>query len=224
MERGGYGMMRIHDLDDERSFEEVEADREWDWNCMNERRKAWDSFQVFTPPSQYHEVYEKEIDRECLLRAERGEDYTREQVIVDLENGISACPRRNLVADRVVVARVVVECGFQLCDQRDLNPAYTGQERAVWKHFSGANVAALQTQYVHFKIPNSAIRTLKVRIGDHAQKNGADLDTYSLGITGVLKVLEELSDNVGKYEKVYGRWGGMRDLLGNGCEGFQDVG
>jgi hypothetical protein len=145
-------------------------------------------------------------------------------VIRDLDDGIKVSGQRNLVADRIKIARFVTECGFQLCNQRDLDPAYTGQERDVWKHFSGANVAAMQTQYVYFKIPSSAIRVLKIRIGDHAQKNDADLDAYTLEIDGVIRVLTELAGNVGRYEKVYSRWGDMRDLLNNGLGGFQDVG
>lgn len=227
IERGGRGLLRIPDLDDDRSYDEIAssiAARDWNWELMNDRRAAWEACnQTYTPPTQFHEVYEKELDKECLLRAERGEEYSREAVIADLERGGKRAAHRDLIEERVRIAKFVRECGFELNNALDLNPAYSGTGKGVLRCFGGANAAALQTQYVYFKIPGSAIRTLKIRIGDHAQKNDADLDTYKLGVDGVIRTLAELAGNLCKYEKVYDKWGGMCDLLNNGLEGFADA-
>jgi len=231
LEHGGYGIVQFDPYgDDERSIEEqIAAKADWDRSQRSETLSRWEAMAVgITPATQLDEVYRKEIHDERMAYAENGVVLHIDEIERRLSSGERISRKRSLVPDRLKIARFVVDCGFELCNPMDLNAAYMGEGHQVYyngQSYNKVELPSLQTQYVRFKIPGSAIRPLTIRVSDHAAKASSDhdLDTHKLGMEGVMNVLEELSDDVGKYEKVYSRWGNMPDLLNNGLEGFSDV-
>jgi hypothetical protein len=156
-----------------------------------------------------------------MAYADRGIRLCGREVEERLNNGEKISFPVNLTAVRLKIANVIEECGFKLCDGRNLSAAYFGEEHAVGR-VGSVHAVALQTQYIEFVIPGSRIRPLQIRVSDHAgaATNRSDLDTYKLGVDGVIRVLKELAGGVRKYERVYAKWGDMRDILNNGVKGL----
>ena len=68
MENGGYGVMSLDPMEEDRSYDEVAsaiAAREWNWQEVNDMRSDHEAMDVrFVKPTQFDDAYEKEIDRE----------------------------------------------------------------------------------------------------------------------------------------------------------------
>ena len=206
LERSGYGMMTIDPYgDDKRSWEEQAAARaDWDYNQRNDACSAYEAQSIpFTPATQIDDVYLQEIQREHLRRVDAGETLSFDEVARLVEQGDREVIRSNLVADRIRIAKYIKDVGFILCSKIDTNAAYYGKR------------GARKSQYVKFKIPASQIPELEIRISDHARHRARDdsqLDTYKLGVDGVLGVLEQLAENVDKYERIHRRHNDFYDV------------
>ena len=83
MERGGYGIMSLNPLEDDRSYDEVAgsiAAREWDWHERNQKQKTQEAFsRTFHAPTQIEDVYEKEVRGEYRRLQRSGEHLSYEE-------------------------------------------------------------------------------------------------------------------------------------------------
>lgn len=206
LERGGYGMMSIDPYgDDKRSWEEqVAAKADWDHRQLNDARGNWEAqSMLFTPATQIDEIYMREVHREHLRLVDAGETIGFEEVLRRVEEGERRNINSNLVGDRIRVAKFIEDAGFILMNRLDTNASYYG------KH------GPRKSQYIVFKIPNSQIPKLEIRVGDHAANrlNTSQFDTYKLGVDGVLRVLEQLAENVEKYDEIHRSHNDFHDVI-----------
>jgi hypothetical protein len=223
LENGGYGIMSLDPFgDDQRSLEErIAAQADWDYNQMNDARSNWESQnRFFHPATQFEEAYFKQITGEHLRLCDEGHAVTFEDVRERVVRGERAVPTRNLIAERIKIANCLKECGFQF-DRIALNPSYRGKEArgeaddAVKHHYSHMN----RSQYIDFKIPGSAIPFIRIRIGAHARVKSIDntndilLDSYNLGVDGLIKVLKELATNIEECSAIHQKTGDFYDVL-----------
>jgi hypothetical protein len=205
MERGGYGMMRVHDLDDDRSYEDIAAAqcmKDYDWNVMNDRRAAWEAQSIaFTPATQEHDVWEKEIGRENIFLNNNGHTITYAETAKRMEEVGAESKWTSIVKDVERILYSVRKCRF------------TVLENKKQLHF---RASASESQYIRFAIPDSNIGTLQIRVSNHPDSSSeivAHLDTYKLGVDGVLRVLEELAGNREKYEEIHAKHNDFYDVM-----------
>jgi hypothetical protein len=205
LERGGFGMMSIDPYgDDKRSWEDQAAARsDWDHSQLNDARGAYEAqSMLFTPATQIDEVYMNEVHREHLRLVDAGESPGFEEVLRRVEEGDRQVIRSNLVADRIRIAKFIEDAGLVLVNRLDTNAAYYGKN------------GARKSQYIEFKIPDSQIPKLEIRVADHAPNrlNSSHIDTYKLGVDGVLRVLEQLAENVEKYDEIHRKHNDFHDV------------
>ena len=216
LERGGYGIMSFDPRDDERSYDEIAAARDWDWNQMNDARSNWEAQSMrFTPATQEDEVYERELQREHHHLVRNGATHSFDETAARVRDGIVEHKRTNHLADRIRIAQFIETCGFA-CDPKYRNPAFSGRHEyfnfATWKMIP----TLMDSQYIKFTIPQSLLPAIEIRISDHPSNSDPDrimLDTYKLGVEGVLRVLKELAANTGKYQNIHLRHNDFDEVL-----------